>query len=74
MPRAMHGAGSQRQSQLRPSRKRPTPTPAIPLATSVLALGSAETDGFNPRQGTDLLSFLARVIESCMRRWQNDSH
>ncbi len=43
-------------------------------ARGVLALGSAETDGFNPRQGTDLLSFLARVIESCMRRWQNNSH
>ncbi|MEE2971120.1 MAG: DUF484 family protein [Pseudomonadota bacterium] len=43
-------------------------------ARGVLALGSTETDGFNPRQGTDLLSFLARVIESCMRRWQNDSH
>jgi uncharacterized protein YigA (DUF484 family) len=43
-------------------------------ARGILALGSAETDGFNPRQGTDLLSFLARVIESCMRRWQKDSH
>jgi uncharacterized protein len=40
----------------------------------VLALGSAEPKGFNPRQGTDLLSFLARVIESCMRRWQNVSN
>ena len=40
----------------------------------VLALGSAEIDGFNPRQGTDLLSFLARVIESCIRRWQINSH
>ena len=39
-----------------------------------LALGSVEIDGFNSRQGTDLLSFLARVIESCMRRWRNDSH
>jgi uncharacterized protein len=47
----------------------------IRLSTGgVLALGAAETDGFNPRQGTDLISFLARVIESCIRRWQNDSH
>lgn len=43
-------------------------------ACGILALGAAETDGFNPRQGTDLLSFLARVVESCMRRWQNASH
>lgn len=40
----------------------------------MLVLGAAEADGFNPRQGTDLLSFLARVIESCLRRWQTDSH
>lgn len=47
----------------------------IRLSTGgILALGSVETDGFNQRQGTDLISFLARVVESCMRRWQNDSH
>ncbi len=36
-----------------------------------LALGSASADGFHPRQGTDLLSFLARVLEHCVRRWLN---
>jgi uncharacterized protein YigA (DUF484 family) len=35
----------------------------------VLALGSAKTDGFAPGQGTELLAFLARIVELCIRRW-----
>lgn len=35
----------------------------------LLALGSSEADGFDPAQGTELLSFLARVLERCIRRW-----
>ncbi len=35
----------------------------------LLALGSAEVDGFDPNQGTELLSFMARVLERCIKRW-----
>jgi hypothetical protein len=35
----------------------------------LLALGSADADGFHPRQGTELIDFLARVLEHCVRRW-----
>lgn len=35
----------------------------------LLALGSADPDGFHPRQGTELIAFLARVLEHCVRRW-----
>jgi len=34
-----------------------------------LALGSAKPDGFAPGQGTELLTFLARIVELCIRRW-----
>jgi len=34
-----------------------------------LALGSAKPDGFAPGQGTELLNFLARIVELCIRRW-----
>jgi uncharacterized protein YigA (DUF484 family) len=34
-----------------------------------LALGSAKPDGFAPTQGTELLTFLARIVELCIRRW-----
>ncbi len=39
------------------------------LPTGLLALGAGEADGFDGRQGTDLLAFVARVIEFCVRRW-----
>ena len=29
----------------------------------------AEVDGFDPNQGTELLSFMARVLERCIKRW-----
>ncbi len=35
----------------------------------ILALGASDADGFHPRQGTELLAFLARVLEHCVRRW-----
>ncbi len=39
--------------------------------TALLALGSRQADQFHPGQGTELLAFLARVVESCIRGWLN---
>ena len=39
------------------------------LPGGLLALGSSDADGFHPRQGTELIGFLARVLETCIRRW-----
>jgi hypothetical protein len=36
---------------------------------ALLALGSRSTSGFDPRQGTEMLSFFARVLESSIKRW-----
>lgn len=38
---------------------------------ALLALGSRQPEQFHPGQGTELLSFLARVVESCIRGWLN---
>jgi uncharacterized protein YigA (DUF484 family) len=35
----------------------------------ILALGSRNDDTFHPGQGTELLSFLARVVEMCVKAW-----
>jgi uncharacterized protein len=35
----------------------------------LLALGSGDEDGFAPGQATDLLGFLARILEHGVRRW-----
>jgi len=35
----------------------------------ILALGSRNDDMFHPGQGTELLNFLARVVELCVRAW-----
>jgi uncharacterized protein YigA (DUF484 family) len=35
----------------------------------LLALGSAKPDGFAPGQSTELLTFFARIVELCIRRW-----
>jgi uncharacterized protein YigA (DUF484 family) len=35
----------------------------------LLAIGASTADAFHPGQATDLLSFLARVFEQCVRRW-----
>lgn len=37
----------------------------------LLALGSSEPDAFDPNQSTDLLAFLALVLERCVQRWLN---
>lgn len=39
--------------------------------TALLALGSREPGQFHPGQGTELLIFLARVVETCIRGWLN---
>ncbi len=39
--------------------------------TALLALGSRQPEQFHSGQGTELLSFLARVVESCIRGWLN---
>jgi uncharacterized protein YigA (DUF484 family) len=35
----------------------------------LLALGANAPDGFDPRQGTELLSFFAHTLQNCTRRW-----
>tara|TARA_R110000787_G_scaffold5253_8_gene19325 strand:+ start:654 stop:1367 length:714 start_codon:yes stop_codon:yes gene_type:complete len=37
--------------------------------TALLALGARVPDGFDPRQGTELLSFFAHALQTCLRRW-----
>lgn len=39
------------------------------LPDGVLALGTRTEGVFHPQQGTELLSFLARVVEHMVRRW-----
>lgn len=39
-----------------------------PEAQGLLALGACETGLFRPDQGTDLLRFLARIVEVCLQR------
>jgi len=40
---------------------------------ALLALGARARDGFDPRQGTELLSFLTRVVRHCVQRWLGDA-
>ena len=42
-------------------------SPATP--PSLLALGSRDPEQFHPGQGTELLNFLARTLEQCIRAW-----
>ncbi|MCP5372143.1 MAG: DUF484 family protein [Hyphomicrobiales bacterium] len=35
----------------------------------LFAIGAREPDVFQPRQGTELVAFLARVVERCVERW-----
>ncbi|MEQ8196001.1 MAG: DUF484 family protein, partial [Rhodospirillales bacterium] len=46
--------------RLRPSRIVPP---------GLVALGARTAGFFHPRQGTELVTFLARVIERCTHRW-----
>ena len=50
-------------TRLRPSRTMPA---------GLLALGS-RSGTFHPGQGTELLQFLARALESCVQRWHGKS-
>lgn len=64
---AIFGAGAglvQSEALIRLSISRATP-PAL------LAFGSRQPRQFQPGQGTELLSFLARVVENCVRGWLN---
>lgn len=38
---------------------------------AILALGCREPGKFHPGQGTELLGFFARALESCIRQWLN---
>lgn len=44
-------------------------SPGEGLPEGVLALGTRTQDTFHPQQGTELLGFLARVVEHQVRRW-----
>lgn len=39
----------------------------------LLAFGTRHPGYFNPGQGTELLSFLARILEHCVRTWLKDA-
>lgn len=39
----------------------------------MLAFGTRHPGYFNPGQGTELLSFLARILEHCVRAWLRDA-
>jgi uncharacterized protein len=43
--------------------------PSSDAPAGLLALGSREPEKFHPGQGTELLGFLARVLERCIRGW-----
>jgi uncharacterized protein YigA (DUF484 family) len=43
--------------------------PSTYCPTGVLAIGSRTEGTFDPGQGTELLAFLARVVELCIRTW-----
>lgn len=43
--------------------------PGEGLPQGVLALGTRTEGSFHPQQGTELLGFLARVVEHTVRRW-----
>lgn len=47
-------------------------TIAPDLPPALLALGAANAEQFHPDQGSDLLEFLARVVERTLRRWLVD--
>ncbi|MDE1172427.1 MAG: DUF484 family protein [Parvibaculaceae bacterium] len=44
-------------------------TIAPDLPPALLALGAANAEQFHPEQGSDLLEFLAHVVERALRRW-----
>ncbi len=40
-----------------------------PACHGVLAFGSADPQGFTPDMGSELVAFLARVVERTAERW-----
>jgi uncharacterized protein YigA (DUF484 family) len=43
--------------------------PSSNTPTGIIAIGSRTEGTFDPGQGTELLAFLARVVELCIRTW-----
>jgi uncharacterized protein YigA (DUF484 family) len=43
--------------------------PSSHTPTGIIAIGSRTEGTFDPGQGTELLAFLARVVELCIRTW-----
>ena len=41
----------------------------LAVLAGLFALGASAPDGFDARQGTDLLGFLAHVLQLRIRRW-----
>jgi len=41
-----------------------------PSRRGLLAFGSADPQGFTPDMGSELVAFLARVVERTAERWQ----
>ena len=54
---------------------RPDPDALLRVSASnsmppgLLAFGTRHPGYFNPGQGTELLAFLARILEHCIRTW-----
>ena len=44
-----------------------------PVQLFTIAFGTRHPGYFNPGQGTELLSFLARILEHCVRTWLKDA-
>jgi uncharacterized protein YigA (DUF484 family) len=70
MPSPLYGGGaglvrSEALLRLRPSARAPM---------GLLALGSRVEGRFDPSQGTELLGFLARILELCIRTWLELPH
>jgi len=61
----LFGCGSMMVRSAALARMRPDPG----VAEGVLALGSRRRSTFHPGQGTDLVSFVARVTERCLERF-----
>jgi hypothetical protein len=60
----LFGAGCEVVRSAALARLRPEPC----SVQGILALGSRSEEAFHPRQGTELLRFLARVVELCLQR------
>jgi hypothetical protein len=43
--------------------------PGLSTPTGLLALGSRGQGTFSPGQGTELLTFMSRIVERCAHNW-----